>query len=176
MQARFVLQGAELLEQADRLPKGPERGERMWFALQAILTAAANIQKALWSGAQEPTRAMQIAERKPIRDALGISDASCLSSSKVRNSLEHFDDRFTRWYEKALANPAPGQSIVAVRVTTKGPKAAEVPGNAPVHSFVVYDRGSGTITFGSHTAPIPDIVAECRRIVASADAARDALN
>jgi hypothetical protein len=65
----------------------------VFAALQAILTASANISKACWgqSGSMET-------ERKPLRDSLGISDTSPLRSTTVRNSFDHFDDRLDTWW------------------------------------------------------------------------------
>jgi hypothetical protein len=65
----------------------------IFYGLQNILGAGANISKALWG--QRGNRATQ---RKPLRDSLGVSDLSSLKSTGVRNHFEHFDHRLETWW------------------------------------------------------------------------------
>ena len=48
---------------------------RMFYALQNLLNAAANISKVIWG-----TEGKLAAERKPVRDSIGISDTSPLKT------------------------------------------------------------------------------------------------
>lgn len=153
LQAEFVLLGSNLLREAEEA-RSLDGSLWMWFALQGILTAAANISKMLWSGAPEPTRAEQIAERKPIRDALGIQDDSCLREIKVRNSLEHYDDRLERWYHKS-SGAYIARGIGDMTLLGEGMNAA---------GFVRYEPESGIVTFGKHSVSIPGIIAECQNL------------
>src|SRR2546428_224252 len=62
--------------------------DRCWFALLGLLTAAANISKLLWGS--HPRRA-------DLRALLGVEDDSPLRVRKLRNDLEHFDERLDEW-------------------------------------------------------------------------------
>ena len=67
---------------------------RMWFAIQNMLNAVGNISKALWG--QGGGRS---AERKPLRDSIGVTDMSPLRLPDMRNHFEHFDDRLDHWWD-----------------------------------------------------------------------------
>ena len=138
-QARFVLAGARLLEHADAAPEGQD-AEIAWFAIQGILVAAANVHKLLWSGQRNSAYEREAAERLPLREALGITEDSCLREKHVRNSIEHFDERIIQW--------------------GKGPRH--------YRSFVIYDADTGIVNFGRHTASIPGLVTECDHIISHA--------
>jgi hypothetical protein len=161
LQARFGLIGGTLLGTGSEMPATRERSEQMWFALQAILTAAANINKTLWSGAREPTRTEQITERKLIRDALKLSDDSCLRAIDVRNSLEHFDDRLTHWYGDGSSPP----NGYVGRAVTIGDDDDGLPPHMSSNVFVRYSRTSGLISFRNKSTSIPAVVGECQHIV-----------
>jgi hypothetical protein len=124
LQCRFILRGAELLENA--LQRWPEREARqaelkqpalsdqrrfeilaelqgpgvammteIWFALQIILVAAANISKMLWG-----TRRAGEEDREELRSRLGVLESSPMESPSLRNDFEHFDERLTGWGKK----------------------------------------------------------------------------
>jgi hypothetical protein len=63
-----------------------------WVAIQNLLTAAANLAKTLWGQSKKFD-----AERKPLRDRLGVDDSWLLSRVVVRNRFEHFDEYLTDW-------------------------------------------------------------------------------
>jgi hypothetical protein len=63
-----------------------ETMEPFWFSLQNLLTAAANISKALWGPGGKWTE-----ERRPFRERLSIPDDSPLQNTDLRNHFEHFD-------------------------------------------------------------------------------------
>ncbi len=74
--------------------RGRER-KRLFFAIQNLLNAAANIAKLLWGqGGQLAT------ERQALRDSIGISDDSPLHEVAMRNNFEHMDERLDRWYQE----------------------------------------------------------------------------
>jgi hypothetical protein len=62
--------------------------DRMWFWLQSIIVAAANVSKLIWG---EKGRAHQ--RRRPLIEALGVGSGSPFKSPDLRNSFEHFDER-----------------------------------------------------------------------------------
>lgn len=90
------------------------RGEvpRAFASVQSLLAAGAMISKMLWpqpskidgngkalDAAGEERRQRTILRGKALRDALGIKGIPILESRKVRNAIEHFDDRLDRHFE-----------------------------------------------------------------------------
>jgi len=77
---------------------GTERdsGGRVFFALQNILTAAANISKALWG--QQASRSN---ERRHLRAILGVPENSAFRDVTMRNNFEHFDERLEKWWRQS---------------------------------------------------------------------------
>jgi hypothetical protein len=68
---------------------------RAFYALQNLLTASANISKALWGQGGRFAK-----ERKPLRDSISISDDSPLREVTMRNNFDHFDERLERWWKE----------------------------------------------------------------------------
>jgi hypothetical protein len=65
----------------------------VFYGVQNVLNAAANIKKALWGS----NPAMEAA-RLPLRDSLGVADSSPLRQVGMRNNYEHFDERLDKWW------------------------------------------------------------------------------
>jgi hypothetical protein len=70
-----------------------------WSSAQALLTAVANISKALWGqgGKLGP-------QRKPLRDSRGVADTSSLRPTSMRNNFDHFDDRLDTWWHASAGH------------------------------------------------------------------------
>jgi hypothetical protein len=66
---------------------------KVFGAIQNLLNAAANISKACWG-----TKGKLSVEREPLRDSIGVTDASPLQEVNMRNNFEHFDERLDRWW------------------------------------------------------------------------------
>jgi hypothetical protein len=88
LQCIFLLRAARELNQTLKV----RDTEGIFFSIQNLLTAGANVSKALWG----PGGRLH-AERKPLRDSIGIADTSALRDVNMRNNFEHFDDRLDRW-------------------------------------------------------------------------------
>lgn len=74
--------------------------DSLWVGVQIFVTGSANITKALWGQRQSLA-----AERKPLRDSLGVRDDSPLHAlSTLRNHFEHYDERIDRWHETSQAH------------------------------------------------------------------------
>lgn len=91
-QCEFILIAAGDLNAAHK----NDDGQRTFYSIQALLTASANVSKALWG--QEPK---QRNERKPLRDSLGIDDTSPFMARGMRNKFDHFDERLDEWWAKS---------------------------------------------------------------------------
>ncbi|MDP9237576.1 MAG: hypothetical protein M3P30_09315 [Chloroflexota bacterium] len=69
----------------------------VFYALESLLTAAANISKVLWG-----TYRRTALRRKPLRDLLIVAKKSPLNSTKMRNHFEHFDECIDEWWDQRL--------------------------------------------------------------------------
>ena len=92
LQCKFVLYAASDINEA----VAQQNGEKIFYAIQNLLSAAANISKALWGqgGRSE-------LERKPLRDSFGVGDDSVLRIVGMRNHFEHFDERLNAWWDQS---------------------------------------------------------------------------
>ncbi|HEX3181285.1 MAG TPA: hypothetical protein VHR44_08530 [Beijerinckiaceae bacterium] len=68
--------------------------DRLFYAIQNLLNAAANVSKALWGSGGKLA-----VGRQPLRDSIGIGDDSPLRNVTMRNNFEHFDERLDRWWK-----------------------------------------------------------------------------
>lgn len=75
---------------------GASHGDGIWLSLQNLLTAAANVSKALW-GTDDKIEAARL----PLRESLAVADGSALNSRKLRNHFDHFDERLDEWWTKS---------------------------------------------------------------------------
>jgi hypothetical protein len=92
LQCRFLLIAAKDVN--DKLPS--RNTEAVFYALQNLLNAGANISKALWGQGGKLSD-----QRKILRESVGIDDASPLRQVTMRNNFEHFDERLDRWWAES---------------------------------------------------------------------------
>ena len=69
----------------------PRDADRVWYSLQALLVAGGNVSKILWPSATSGPKGQVRGDS--LRDALGVQEGSPLRCRKLRNHLEHFDER-----------------------------------------------------------------------------------
>ncbi len=130
---------------------------RLWFALQGLLGCAGNISKLLWGSGRNPTeQAQRERERRPLRDALEVTDDSPLRPRKVRNAFEHWDERIEDWF-------TPGDVDVYASRNVGPPDAIMIGGKPPRH-FGSYDPSTGLLTFWEESVSVPDLIEEMGRI------------
>jgi hypothetical protein len=65
----------------------------IWFAIHALLSAAANVSKIFW-----PPNTAFAARGAELQAALSVRSDSTIERREARNHLEHFDERIERWY------------------------------------------------------------------------------
>lgn len=101
LQCHGILKAAHTLQTtlvaydaADPAQDAFELFDDVWIAIQNLLGAAANVQKALWG--QGGSLA---AQRAPLRASLDVADDSPLREVDMRNNFEHFDDRLDTWWK-----------------------------------------------------------------------------
>ncbi|NVP55977.1 hypothetical protein [Mycoplana rhizolycopersici] len=88
LQCQFVV--ASALEINSGLQN--RRTQQVFYALQNLLNASANISKALWGAGGKKAD-----ERKALREHLGVQDDSPLREVTMRNNFEHIDERILHW-------------------------------------------------------------------------------
>jgi hypothetical protein len=99
LQCHFLLMAADDLNSRLNDLNTNFRGdsaEKVFYALQNLLNAAANISKVLWGQGGKLA-----AQRKDIRDSIGVSDSSTLRLMGMRNNFEHFDERLDHWWNNS---------------------------------------------------------------------------
>jgi hypothetical protein len=123
----------------------------IFYALQNLLNAAANISKALWG-----SRGKYRGERKELRDSIGVEDASPLFAVTMRNHYEHFDERLDRWW-----NESKGPQYVDLNVSSRSDISVVDKNNW----FRNFDRKTRQLTFWEDDFDIQGIIEEVRRIL-----------
>jgi hypothetical protein len=159
-QCECILRANDHLQAAASQPMPVRDVAEIWYALQGLLIAAANIQKLAWGQGGK-----KAAQRADLRTTLAIADDSALHNPDLRNDFEHFDERLDEWYATASAQ----------NYSTRGIHSGSNPFDTPSFAgFGHYDRVLGIITFEQkkHSLSVPPIVAEARRIHALIDPAR----
>jgi len=104
-----------------------------FYGIQNLLTAAANISKALWGQGGKLS-----AERRELRDSLGIDDGSPLREVTMRNHFEHFDERLDRWWKESKAHNHNDRNLF--------PRAA-ITNFEDLDNFRNFDPGTTDLTF-----------------------------
>jgi hypothetical protein len=124
---------------------------QIWYQVQALLTAAANISKALWGQGGK----LHV-ERQPLRDSLSVTDNSPLRPTSMRNNFDHFDDRLDDWWRTSTKHFYLDLSVGDVAAAIRG-----VPEN---ELFRSYDVGTGDLGFWGQRYNLPLIIDEIKRI------------
>jgi hypothetical protein len=99
-QNQILLQCRFLLFASQELERGIAQSDHtlIFYSIQNLLGAAANISKVLWgTQGKKPSEKHRMQARKPLRDSLGVSDSSPMRSVTMRNNYEHFDERLEEW-------------------------------------------------------------------------------
>jgi len=134
--------------------------ERIFYALQNILNAGANISKALWGQGGKLT-----AERKPLRDSIGISDDSPLREVTMRNNFEHFDERLDRWWKESTRHNHADHFI--------GPKDRMIVGIEAIDMFRMFDPQTKDLTFWGQEFNLQRLIDEIQLILPKLEAEAD---
>ena len=123
----------------------------MFYGVQTLLNAAANISKALWGQGHKFA-----SERQDLRDRIGIDDSSPLSTVTVRNRFEHFDEKLDKWWRDPQR-----QGYIDLWI---GPQSA-IQGVAPRDRFRAFDPTTTDIYFWGQEFNIQALVTEVQRIL-----------
>lgn len=152
-QRQVALQCKFLLIAANEVNTGLQQKntERVFYALQNLLNAGANISKMLWG--QKDRKAN---ERKPIRDSADIADNSPLREVAMRNNFEHLDERIDRWWNESKVRNYADMNL--------GPKSM-FNGLDTMDMFRLYDPTTANLMFWGQEFNIQAIVLEVEKIL-----------
>jgi len=132
---------------------------RVFYALQNLLNAAANISKALWGQGGRLA-----AQRRTLRDSIGISDDSPLRNVTMRNNFEHFDERLDKWWNESERHNNVDFNIM--------PKSMIV-GADSIDLFRNFDPQTTDLWFWSQEFNTQEIITEVQRILPTLRAEAD---
>jgi hypothetical protein len=124
--------------------------EIVWFALQSVLIASANLSKLFWG-----SRGKKEAERLDLRLSLSVADDSPLRDPDLRNDFEHFDTRVEDWFRDSESHNFAGRNIGRLSAIT---------GIDVKDRFQWFDDSTGIVTFWTHSVALPLVLAEVQRI------------
>ena len=150
LQCEFVLAATKEID-AGLAQAGSNSNSQVFYGIQNLLNAAANICKALWGA-----KGKRSVEREALRASIGVTDASPLREVGMRNSFEHFDERLDRWWQDSPRHNHVDFSI--------GPRSA-IQGFDDNDVFRMFDTGTTEVIFWSERFSIQAIVDEIQRIL-----------
>jgi hypothetical protein len=133
----------------------------VFYALQNILNAAANISKACWG-----QKGKYAAEREPLRSSLGITDASPFKDVDMRNNFEHFDERLDRWSRESRSHVHVDFNLGSSRGRISGIDES-------IDVFREYDPVTHDLIFWGQSFNIQALVDEVSRILPTAEVEAD---
>jgi hypothetical protein len=159
-QGQVAEQCRYLLLSAQRVNLALSSDGDIWFDLQNLLAAGANVAKLLWG--KNPTIT---AQRAPLRASLGIDDASPLKQRGMRNHYEHIDERLDDWDRLSKHHNHVSRII--------GPPDA-IAGVDEIDLFRRFDPATATALFWGDTFDIQALVTEAERLlpIATAEAGK----
>jgi hypothetical protein len=160
-QSQVEIQLKALLDAHARLLNALERSkddwrdraafDEIWFSIEQLLTAAANVSKALWGQGTPMNEA-----RRPLRESLGIDDSSQFSERRMRNHFEHFDERVDEWWIKSPSHNLADRNLGPIGM---------IQGLDEISMFRQFDSDTMEVIFWGDAFSIADIVAEASRIL-----------
>jgi hypothetical protein len=150
-QAQFVLFAAEDLAAAQ-----DNGGDvyRIFFAIEGLLNAAANLSKTFWGA-----KGKLSTQRKPLRDSIGLSDSSPLQDVDMRNNFQHFDERLDRWWAESEKHNFIDMNLGDMNEGLDFPTAGDI------DKFRNYTPDTGELWFWGELYDVKAIVAEVKAIV-----------
>jgi len=153
LQCEFMLLAAAELNEAlkDGTSAVQQTTTRVFFSIQNLLNAAANISKAFWG-----QRGRFAAERQALRDSVGIPDTSPLRDVNMRNNFEHLDERLDKWWAESARHNHADLNI--------GPIGA-IAGLDDIDMFRLFDPHSTEIVFWSQRFNLQSLIDEVQRVL-----------
>jgi len=126
--------------------------DAIWYGMQNLLVACANISRLLWGDYQVET----MTQRQPLRKRLGVTAKSPLRKRNLRNHFEHVDVEIVDQFGPEGA----GGNFVGRNV---GPQ--EMIKGARTPRFHHFDPQTGLLTFWKDSVSIPLLINELNRLL-----------
>jgi hypothetical protein len=150
-QCRYALYASEYLTAA---LNGRVENERVFFAVEGMLNAAANLSKALWGASGGLAE-----ERRPLRESLDVKDESALADVDMRNHFEHIDERMDRWWKLSEHHIISDMNVgVGIQIATG------------VDEWRHYMPQTGEVWFFGERFSLPAILAEVQSLLPKVEA------
>jgi hypothetical protein len=146
VQCQFVLQAFEDMTAA-------EEPRRKFLYAHALITAAGNVSKLL---CPPDRRAWTTGRGVALRRGFGVTNTNPLASRKLRDHLEHFDERLDQWLAEH------GDAFVDMNVAPSG--AIQIDGLDPGAVLPQLDPLSWTYSFRGEQFVLPEIVEAARKL------------
>lgn len=142
-QAKFGLMAASEMEETLR----SRDNERFWYSIQALLVAAGNVSKLLWtSGTSKKTG---VERGRYLRNSLAVDQDSPLHDRTLRNNFEHFDERLDAWTAAAHLGGFVDSNV--------GPRGM-IRGTTPASYLRNYETDVATLTFKGESLELKPLV------------------
>jgi hypothetical protein len=93
-----------------RIREQTERMFGLWTEIHSFLAAVGVISKILWPVKAEKARRNDALK---LRAMLGVDGSSPLADRRVRDAMEHIDERMAKWYEQNKGRKLAGWKITA---------------------------------------------------------------
>jgi hypothetical protein len=161
-QLRAVLMAGHDIDVAlARLQTDMSAMDEVWFSVQNLLTAAANVSKACWGQSHKQKALAQ--QRKPLRESIGIKSTSPIRRTAMRNNFDHYDERLDEWWATSKQHNHVDNIV--------GPGTV-VSGANPRDMFRVLDTATMEVVFWGQRFALRAIITEAERLlpVVSAEA------
>jgi hypothetical protein len=121
---------AVLIAYGEMDPNSP----RFWYAVQVLVSAAANLSKAFWGQGGKLSK-----QREVLRLSVGVADFSPLLLTDMRNNFEHIDDRLDTWFYTSPRHNHADRII--------GDRTTAIVGMDEIDLFRSYDPSTGILRF-----------------------------
>jgi hypothetical protein len=124
---------------------------QVWYGVQNILTAGANISKMLWG-----SKGRRADARRRLRESVEVSDDSPLRDVTMRNHYEHMDERIDRWWDSSETKIYVDKNI----------GSGSVSGLDTMDNFRWLNPSTGDLIFWGETFNLRSLAVEVDRILA----------
>lgn len=150
-QCGFAYLAAVDLQQASRALDH----DGIWYSIQALLAAAANVSKLLWTR-QKDNRGYPISRTLAQIYSVEVNSHPLLRDRTMRNHFEHFDERIGAWMKESTRHNFVDTNI--------GPVRQAIGGVEPKDFMRNFDPATGILHFRGQAYDLPALLKEIKHI------------
>jgi hypothetical protein len=158
----IVLQCCDAIESTAMMNEGLKDQDLLFFrGVQSFLNHAAAVSRLIWpSGVRTPEGRRRAAERgEALRSTLRLDDSNPLASRKLRDHLEHLDERLDDW-----CATSPTHNMLDLFVGSSSQAVLLLP--VPRDRFRHFDHELGLLTFRGETFDLWKLFLAIREVLA----------